>query len=135
MPGSPGDKSAQFARVAARLRQSITDGTLQLGERLPSEGALSERYGVSRGTVVRALQRLRDEGLIVTVHGQGSVVAFVPVVAVVRVGPGDIVVTRMPDDEERDQLGMAPGVPLFVVTRPAAGPEVYDGAVTVVRGA
>lgn len=135
MPGSPGDKRAQFARVAARIREEVTAGTWRLGQQLPSETALAARYGVSRGTVVRALVQLRAEGVIMTVHGRGSEIASVPAVTVISLGPADTAITRLPEDGERDALGMAPGVPLLVVTRPGgAAPELYDGAVTVIRG-
>ena len=135
MPGQPGDKSAQFARVAARVREEIVRGVWPLGERLPGEIALAARYGVSRGTVVRALELLRDESIIVTVHGQGSRVAVVPVVQIIRVGPGDRVFARLPEDHERETLGIAPGVPLLVVTRAGSdAPELYDAAVTIVTG-
>ena len=43
--------------------------------RLPSERALAARLDVSRVTVVRALTRLRLEGLVVTRHGSGTFVA------------------------------------------------------------
>ena len=136
MPGRPGDKSAQYARVAARIRQEVIAGVWELGQRLPPETALAAHYGVSRGTVVRALDVLRLEGVIVTIHGRGSHIAVAPDVAVVRVGAADGATARMPDDAERDAMGLAPGVPLLVVTRPGAPePELYDGAVTVIRGA
>jgi DNA-binding transcriptional MocR family regulator len=136
MPGRPGDKSAQFIRVAARIREKVMSREWPLGHRLPAEYELAEAYGVSRGTIVRALEQLRDEGLIMTTHGQGSAVAVEPDVTVVRVGPGDAVMTRLPEDSERDALNIPPGVPLLAVTRPgAAEPELYNGAVTVIRGA
>lgn len=136
MPGRPGEKRTQYARVAARIRQDVTDGSLALGQRLPTENELAAIYGVSRGTVVRALDVLRAEGVIDTVHGQGSRIAAIPEVAVVLLGPADTAVTRMPDDHERDALNMAPGVPLLVVTRGAGGNrELYNGALTVIRGA
>jgi GntR family transcriptional regulator len=136
MPGRPGDKKTVYARVAARIREQVIAGAWQLGQRLPSEGELAEDYGVSRGTVNRALQVLRDEGVIMTIHGRGSTVAVVPDVTVVRLGRGDTVLARMPDDAERDAMGLAPGVPLLAVTRHAGTePELYDAAVTVIRGA
>jgi DNA-binding transcriptional MocR family regulator len=61
--------------VAATLRGLMTHGELRPGMRLPSERALATRLGVSRVTVVRALTRLRLEGLVVTRHGSGSFVA------------------------------------------------------------
>jgi DNA-binding transcriptional MocR family regulator len=61
--------------VAAALRGRITHGELRPGLRLPSERALADQLGVSRVTVVRALTRLRLEGLVVTRHGSGTFVA------------------------------------------------------------
>jgi DNA-binding transcriptional MocR family regulator len=61
--------------VAAALRGRITHGELRPGMRLPSERALADQLGVSRVTVVRALTRLRLEGLVVTRHGSGTFVA------------------------------------------------------------
>lgn len=62
-------------QVAATLRSWVAQGELRAGMRLPSERALAARLGVSRVTVVRALARLRLEGLIVTRHGAGTFVA------------------------------------------------------------
>src|SRR5437867_10004821 len=61
--------------VAATLRGLMARGEFRPGMRLPSERALAARLGVSRVTVVRALDRLRLEGLVVTRHGSGSFVA------------------------------------------------------------
>jgi DNA-binding transcriptional MocR family regulator len=61
--------------VAAALRSRITHGELRAHMRLPSERALATQLNVSRVTVVRALTRLRLEGLLVTRHGSGTFVA------------------------------------------------------------
>jgi DNA-binding transcriptional MocR family regulator len=61
--------------VAATLRGRIAHLELRPGMRLPSERALAARLNVSRVTVVRALTRLRLEGLVVTRHGSGTFVA------------------------------------------------------------
>lgn len=136
MPGRPGDKRTVYARIAARLREQVITGTWQLGQRLPTETELAEEYNVSRGTIVRALKVLRDEGVVMTIHGRGSLVAVAPDVAEVRIGPGDTIRARMPDDAERDTMGLAPGVPLLAVTRHGAPePELYDAAHTIIRGA
>jgi GntR family transcriptional regulator len=50
----------------------------QPGDRLESEPALAERYGVSRFTVTRAVEILVDEGLIRRRQGLGSFVAPPP---------------------------------------------------------
>lgn len=135
MPGQVGEKHSQFLRVACRIREQIVFNW-PLGHRLPGETTLGERYGVSRGTARRALDQLRDEGLIATTAGHWSAVAVKPAVTEVRVGPGDTVTTRLPDPDEQDALRIPQGVPLLSVTRPGAEqPELYNGAVTVVRGA
>jgi GntR family transcriptional regulator len=134
MPAERGEKTSQWARVAARVREAIIAGAWQPGQLIPGELALMELYNVARGTVQRALRQLREEGVIVTQHGQGSYVAVVPVIRVVGLGPDDRLTARMPEDAERQALGMAPGVPVIVIARPGAAPELHDGAVTMVTG-
>jgi DNA-binding FadR family transcriptional regulator len=53
----------------------IEAGDLAVGDRLPSENALGESFGVSRPVVREALERLRALGLIVSRTGRGSFVA------------------------------------------------------------
>ncbi|MGW4702403.1 GntR family transcriptional regulator [Streptomyces sp. NPDC004285] len=55
-----------YLRVAAALREDLTQRRLSPGSRLPSERSLSQRYHVNRQTVRNALQLLRDEKLVVT---------------------------------------------------------------------
>lgn len=52
------------------LRARITSG--QLAGRLPSERHLGQEYDLAIGTVRKALDALREEGLIYTQHGWGS---------------------------------------------------------------
>jgi len=131
MPG----QQAMYMRVASRIREEVTAGAYRLGDLLPGEIELAARYGVARATLTRALGILRDEGVITTEMGIGSRVASVPLVATVLIGPGDWAAARMPEDEERQRLRMSPGVPVLVITRPGAEPEVYDASVTRLSGA
>lgn len=64
-----------WRQAAAYIRQAIEDGRLQPGDGLPSEQALADEMGVAYGTTRKALQLLRDEGLIETATGIGSFVA------------------------------------------------------------
>lgn len=41
---------------------------------LPSEADLAVEYGVAKMTIRRALEVLRERGIIRTLHGRGSVV-------------------------------------------------------------
>lgn len=59
-------------QVASALRAEIASGTLRPGDRLPSEGMLIERFGVSRTVVREAIGQLRAEGFVRTQRGSGS---------------------------------------------------------------
>jgi DNA-binding GntR family transcriptional regulator len=63
-----------YQQLADILRAQIEAGTLQRNRPLPSEVALMETYGVSRGSVRHALEVLREAGLVVTVPGRGTYV-------------------------------------------------------------
>lgn len=59
-------------RIYARVVEAILRGDFAPGGRLPTEGALAARFGVSRPTVREALSRLRSDGVIETRRGSGS---------------------------------------------------------------
>ncbi len=54
------------------LRGLVVDGRLAARTRVPSERALAPALGVSRGTVTRAYDRLREDGYLVSARGAGS---------------------------------------------------------------
>ena len=58
-----------YQLLADELREEITSGRLQPGERLPPEPELCVRTGVSRSTVREALRLLASQHLIVTTRG------------------------------------------------------------------
>lgn len=70
-----GGPSPQYLKVKTHLREGIASGHWRPGERLPSESELTERFGVSRMTVNRALRELHQEGMVERVQGVGSFVA------------------------------------------------------------
>jgi DNA-binding transcriptional MocR family regulator len=125
----------QYGELANWLREQIVGGHIALGEKLPGEEALKRSIGVDRSVVRRAVQVLREEGLVVTRHGIGSFVAAVPMRHVVVLQPGDLISARMPDEPERERLGLlSPVIPVLVVTRAAGGgTEVYSAAITVLH--
>lgn len=53
-----------FEEIATQIRNELAAGRLRLGNRLPSERALSEQFGVSRNTLREALRSLEHAGLI-----------------------------------------------------------------------
>jgi DNA-binding FadR family transcriptional regulator len=58
-------------QIADKLRARLDSGTLQPGDRLPTEQALGETYGVSRTVVREALATLRADGLVAARQGSG----------------------------------------------------------------
>jgi GntR family transcriptional regulator len=69
------DADLAYLRVADDIAARITSGELAPGARLRAERDLAEYYGVSYGTVRRAMGVLRDRGLITTIHGRGTFVS------------------------------------------------------------
>ncbi|MFE5776043.1 PLP-dependent aminotransferase family protein [Brachybacterium sp. NPDC056505] len=57
--------------LADALVASLVDGRLPEDARLPSERALAVRLGLSRGTVVRALDAAKERGFLVSRQGSG----------------------------------------------------------------
>src|SRR5262249_24379802 len=69
---------ALYMDVVARLRKAIADGVYPPGSRLPSQHVLSQEYGVSRNTVRRALEVLREDGLMASQQGARRTVLALP---------------------------------------------------------
>jgi GntR family phosphonate transport system transcriptional regulator len=64
--------------IASTLTSEIKDGHYRPGARLPTEAALSARFGVNRHTVRRALAALSGQGLVHARRGAGVFVAARP---------------------------------------------------------
>ncbi|HEX6523983.1 MAG TPA: PLP-dependent aminotransferase family protein [Streptosporangiaceae bacterium] len=62
------------AWLADALRAAIIDGRLAAGTALPATRVLAVDLGVSRGVVVEAYQRLKDEGVVSAKRGVGTIV-------------------------------------------------------------
>lgn len=65
----------------------IADGEFDVGSKLPTEHALSERVEVSRPILRRALKQLRDDGVISSRQGSGSFVLRRPEGLVLQFAP------------------------------------------------
>src|SRR5688572_23703021 len=63
-----------YLQVARALKEEIVVGVYPVGSQLPTEDELCERFSVSRYTVREALRRLRDDNLISSRQGSGTVV-------------------------------------------------------------
>lgn len=60
--------------LVVQLSADIRNGNLQSGQKLPTEAAIMERFGVSRTVVREAISKLQAAGLVETRHGIGTFV-------------------------------------------------------------
>ncbi|MFJ7998915.1 GntR family transcriptional regulator [Streptomyces sp. NPDC096310] len=67
-----------YMRVADEVAEEIRTGRLSYGARLPNERDMGAQYGVAPGTVRRAVQELRDRGLVQTLPNKGTFVIAQP---------------------------------------------------------
>ncbi len=67
-----------YSAVARRLKEDIVNGVYCVGAQLPTETGLCQRFAVSRHTIRDALKILRDEGLVSSRQGAGTVVVPPP---------------------------------------------------------
>jgi GntR family transcriptional regulator / MocR family aminotransferase len=114
------DRSAAPARgltswLAAELRAGIRDGRLRPGTVLPASRVLADDLGVSRGVVVEAYQRLREEGLVSGRSGAGTTVLPAPTAADAA-GPYEAIASTGPLALPRRwgadaEIDLSPGVP------------------------
>jgi DNA-binding GntR family transcriptional regulator len=69
VPSSPGS-----GRIAHQIREDILTGRLEAGSRL-TEAEIAKRFGVGRGLVREAVQRLSLQGLLISRPNRGAIVA------------------------------------------------------------
>ena len=67
---SDGPRDYPYRVIAARLRERVAASRPH--DQLPPIDMLADEYGVSPGTVKRALRMLKDEGLVYGVNGLGT---------------------------------------------------------------
>lgn len=69
-----------WRQIADTVQSDIRQQALKPGDRLPTEAALAERFGVNRHTVRQAIAFLQERGQIQVEQGRGSFVARDPLV-------------------------------------------------------
>ena len=71
-------RSIRYRDIADAVRSRVESGQYGSGQVLPSEAALSREFDASRVTVRKALELLRDDGLLSSRQGAGWFVAVDP---------------------------------------------------------
>ncbi|MES2259925.1 MAG: FadR/GntR family transcriptional regulator [Pseudomonadota bacterium] len=80
--------------VVAYLSDSIRDGLVSPGDRLPTESEIMRTQGVSRTVVREAISHLQAAGLVETRHGIGTFVLEPPVQSRMGLDPATVVTMR-----------------------------------------
>lgn len=119
--------------IAESLREQIRQGELSVGDPLPSEAELSDRWQTSRAPVRQALASLRSEGVITGGRGRRSVVCTASLgqpfdtllsysswVHAMGRTPGQRTLElalRPADEQAAARLGIAEGMPVVQILR------------------
>lgn len=133
------DKTPLWQAIATTLRAEIRTGHYRPGDRLPTEAQLSDRFGVNRHTVRRALADLAGAGQVHARRGAGVFVTGRPtdyalgrrvrfsqnLAASGRTGSHRFtrLETRPCDRTEAEALALTPGDPVHVIE----GQSLADG--------
>ena len=68
-------------KIIRQIRELITSGQLNPGDKLPPERKLAERLGVGRSNVRDAIKKLEFYGILKTVPQSGTIVAGMGITA------------------------------------------------------
>lgn len=101
-------RTIRYQQIADQLRDRVEAGEFSAGRLLPSESVLSREYRASRVTVRRALEALRDDGLVASRQGFGWFVAADPLQQTLgRLGTIEAQLAASGRQPERQVLGFA----------------------------
>jgi GntR family transcriptional regulator len=75
------DRRPMYLQIMEQIKRKVAVGEWAAGEEIPSIRMLAVSLQVSVITVKRAYLELEREGVILTQHGKGSIVAYDPGVA------------------------------------------------------
>lgn len=132
MSTKPFNTSPLYVQLRTDLARRIARGDWKRGDNIPNELELAREYGLSPGTVRKALDWMEDSHLIVRQQGRGTFVATPSSEELnrrfdrIRTGTGDSValeiqvleghvVEATPEDAKR--LAIAPRSPIYSTTR------------------
>jgi len=70
-PPLPGGSAPRYLRLRQAIHERVTAGEWRPGDQIPTIRELGEQYGVSRITVVQAMDDLARQGLLIRRQGKG----------------------------------------------------------------
>lgn len=126
----PASDRPAYKQIADQFRSAIQSGELEPGAQLPSEAELIDQFGVAQGTVRRALDLLRSEGVIESHQGRG---VFVRVQPPIQRQSGNRLRRSFREsgkgaayDADAEAAGFTPSVELYFVGQIEAPDEVAE---------
>lgn len=123
-----------YMQLAEALREEITSGRLPPGSPIPAEVKLAEGHRMGRETVRKALALLRAEGVIHTKRSEGTYVRPPKERQTLEIDASVTVTARMPTLMERHDLDIDEGIPLLVVERAGAAPQLIPADEVKITG-
>ncbi|RSM71470.1 GntR family transcriptional regulator [Kibdelosporangium aridum] len=69
---------APYQRIAAEIKARIARGELKPGDRVPSTRQITQQWGVAMATATKVIAALKDDGVVDTKPGAGTVVRSAP---------------------------------------------------------
>jgi GntR family transcriptional repressor for pyruvate dehydrogenase complex len=95
LPSAPPKKHRNLAQgVVAYISDSIRDGKLDPGDKLPTESEVMRILGVSRTVVREAISHMQAAGLVETRHGIGTFVLEPPAAHTLGIDPNTVITMR-----------------------------------------
>jgi GntR family transcriptional repressor for pyruvate dehydrogenase complex len=95
LPSAPPKKHRNLAQgVVAYIADSIHDGTLTPGDKLPTESEIMRILGVSRTVVREAISHMQAANMVETRHGIGTFVLEPPPPNTLGIDPNTVVTVR-----------------------------------------
>jgi DNA-binding FadR family transcriptional regulator len=103
------------SRLRDALFEKLRSRTWRAGQRIPTERALGEEYGLSRSSVRRVLLDLKRKNLITQTVGSGTYVAEQVQTALAELARGGAVPAASPADLMNARMVLEPGIIDLVV--------------------
>lgn len=122
-----------YHQLAAILREEITSGRRLPGSRMPSEADLVQAHGCAYLTARRAVNLLREEGLVVVRHGYPTRVAVPAERTVVPQELGSDLLVRRATADECESMNLSPGTFVAILTGVDGESEIYVAEAHIFR--
>lgn len=82
MPAEP-----PYLRIAAEIKDRIARGELKAGQKIPSTRRITQEWGVAMATATKVIATLREDGVVDTKPGAGTVVRSVQMPHAPKIAP------------------------------------------------